>query len=222
VSVDKDGALTIEDGKDLRGHPVKFRPVGKDLWQAEDDQNRIFAIRDGRNKVVRLAFGFPGAQMQRVPWYENGNFLLPAVAISFVICALVLLATLVRIGRRIFMRRRPKLMPQPGTIWLTFFPRTAALLWTLLLGSLLTFFGVMGDKLMPPTPDWYRWFVMMNWVTGLALLLSLFAVLSALRIWWRPHTRWITKTKFTLVGAACVILSLFAVYYHLIGPAHRI
>ena len=52
--------------------------------------------------------------------------------------------------------------------------------------------------------------------------LSLFAVISGIRIWWRPHTRWITKIKFTLVGVACVVLSLFAAYYHLIGPAQRI
>jgi hypothetical protein len=61
-----------------------------------------------------------------------------------------------------------------------------------------------------------------NWVTGVAILLSLFAVISAIRIWWRPHTRWITRVKFTLVGAAGVILSLYAAYYHLIGPARRI
>ena len=28
--------------------------------------------------------------------------------------------------------------------------------------------------------------------------------------------------KFTLVGAACLLLSLLAVHYHLIGPARRI
>jgi hypothetical protein len=133
-----------------------------------------------------------------------------------------LLATLLRIGRRIFLRRRPKLMPQPGTLWLTFAPRSAALLWTLFLGSLFTFFAIKGNDLMPPTPAWYRWFVVINWVTGVALLLSVFALISAIRIWWRPHTRWITMVKFTLVGAACLILSLFAAYYRLIGPAHRI
>ncbi len=222
VSVDKEGTLTIEDWKDLRGHAVKFRPIGKDLWQAEDDQDRVFAIRDSSNRVVRLAVGFPGVQIERVRWYENANFIVPAILTSFGICALVLLATLLRIGRRIFLRRRPKLMPQPGTLWLTFAPRSAALLWTLFLGSLFTFFAIKGNDLMPPTPAWYRWFVVINWVTGVALLLSVFALISAIRIWWRPHTRWITMVKFTLVGAACLILSLFAAYYRLIGPAHRI
>ncbi len=50
AKVDKDGVLTIEDVKDLRGHPIKWKPIGKDLWQAEDDQERIFAIRDSKGQ----------------------------------------------------------------------------------------------------------------------------------------------------------------------------
>ena len=222
ASVDKDGSLTIENWKDLRGHPVKFRPVGKDLWQAIEDQERVFAIRDSSNRVVRIAIDFPGVQMQRVRWFENSNLVLPALSISLGICVLVLLATLLRIGRRILMRHRPKLMPQPGTIWLTFGPRMAAIVWSLFLGTLAIFFLVKGDDLMPPTPAWYPWFAAINWVTGVALLLSLFALISAIRIWFRPHTRRITMIKFTLVGVACLLLSLFSVYYHLIGPARRI
>jgi multisubunit Na+/H+ antiporter MnhE subunit len=98
----------------------------------------------------------------------------------------------------------------------------AAIVWTLLLGTVGVFFMVKGDDLMPPTPDWYQWFVIINWVTGVALLLSFFAVLSGIRIWWRPQTQWITMIKFTLVATACLVLSWLAVHNHLIGPAHRI
>jgi CubicO group peptidase (beta-lactamase class C family) len=221
-SVDKDGVLSVENFKDLRGNTVKWKAVGKDLWQAEDDQERLFAIRDGRNHVARIAFDFPGVQLQRVPWYENATLVFTAVGISLAICALVLIATLIRLGRRLFFRRRSRLAPQPGTKWLTFGPRFAAIVWVLFLGTIAVYFTVKGEDLMPPTPEWFPWFVAMNWITGLALLLSFFAVLSAFRIWWRPDTRRITMIKFTLVGCACFILSWFAVYWHLIGPAHRI
>ena len=222
AKIDKDGVLTLENWKDLRGHPVKFKPIGKDLWQAEDEQDRIFAIRDGHNRIVRLAVDFPGVQVQRVAWYQKSNWLLPAILVSVGICSLVLIATLFRIGRRVLMRRRPKLIPQPGTIWLTFFPRVSAILWSLFVVSLGLFFKLKGDDLMPPTPEWYTWFAVMNCVTGFAILLSLFSLVSAIRIWWRPHTRTITRIKFALVGAACAILSLLSVYYHMIGPARRI
>ena len=89
ASVDKDGVLTIDGVRDLRGHPIKWKPIGKDLWQAEDDQQRIFAIRDGNNKVVRLAVDFPGVQLQRVPWYENQTWVLIALWSSMGILVLV-------------------------------------------------------------------------------------------------------------------------------------
>lgn len=222
ATVDKEGALILEDYRDLRGHRVKFKPIGKDLWQAEEDQDRLFAIRDSRGRIVRIASDFPGAQLQRVAWYENENLVVAAVCTSVGICTLVLLATLVRIGRRVFLRRRPRLMPQQGTTWLTIGPRLAAIVWTLFISSIAIVFLVKSNNLMPPTPAWYWWFTVVNWVTGVAILLSLLAVVSGIRIWWRPHTRWITRVKFTLVGAACAILSLYAAYYHLIGPARRI
>jgi len=222
ASVDKDGVLNIPAVKDLRGHPIKWKPIGKDLWQNEDGQERIFAIRDSKNKVVRLAINFPGVQMQRVPWYENHIFVLSVAGGSLGVLALVFLATLVRLGRRICLRKRPRPAPQPGTIWLTWGPRLAAFVWVLFLVALAIFFIVKGDDLMPPTPAWFKWFELTNWVTALALLLSLFAVISAIRIWFRDELRWITKVKFSLVGLSCLILSWFAMHWHLIGPAHRI
>ena len=137
VSVNKDGVLTIEGAKDLRGHPVKAKPFGKDLWQAVDEQGRIFAIRDGQNKVVRLAVDFPGVQLQRVPWYENENWVVIALWSSIGILVLVILASLIRTWRRLFQRKRPRPEPQPGTIWLTTAPRLAAFLWVIFLGVLI-------------------------------------------------------------------------------------
>ena len=222
ASVDKDGALTVEDFKDLRGHEIKWKPIGKDLWQAEDDQERIFAIRDGRGRIVRLAGDFPGAQLERVPWYEDKRFVMGSVGSSLAILVLVCLATLLRIGRRIFLRGRLRLEPQPGTRWLGWAPRTAAFLWVVLLGSIATYLAVQGDDLMPPTPDWFWWFAAINWATAVGVMLSLLAVISGIVIWWREDLRRITKVKFSLVACACAIVSWFAVFWNLIGPAHRI
>jgi CubicO group peptidase (beta-lactamase class C family) len=220
--VDNDGVLVIENVKDLRGHPIKWKSIGRDLWQAVDDQQRIFAIRDNKNRIVRLAVDFPGIQIERVPWYENKRFVMIAAGSSLTVLALVVLASLWRTVRRIFLRRRPRLEPQPGTKWLTWGPRMSAFVWVVLIGSIIVYFAVQSDDMLPPTPDWYPWFVAVNWVTVLALLLSSFAVLSAIRIWFHEDVRRITKIKFSLVGLACVFLSLFAVHWNLIGPAHRI
>jgi CubicO group peptidase (beta-lactamase class C family) len=222
AAVDKDGVLTLGGFKDLRGHPEKFKLIGADLWQSENDQSRIFAIRNGNGKIVRLAMDFPGVQMQRVPWYANISWITPAISISLGILVLVVLATLIRIGRRLFFRKRPKVAPQPGTVWLTFGPRSAAFLWVAFLGTLLGYFVSRGPDMMPPTPAWFPWLVLINWVTGFCLFLSIFAVLAGIRIWYRHDLRWITKLKFSLVGLACLLLGWFSIFYRLIGPAHRI
>jgi len=221
AKVDKDNVLTIDGFHDLRNHPEKFKLIGTDLWQAQDQQDRVFAIRDGFGHVVRLAVMFPGVQFQRVPWYANDNWILPTLSASLGIFCLIVLTTLIRLGRRIFFRKRPRLQPQPGTIWLTFAPQSAAWVWVVLIGSIVAFAAIKGDDLLPPTPAWFPWFVAMNWVTGLAILFSIFAVIGAIRIWFRD-LRWITKVKFTFTGLACAFLIWAAVFYHLIGPAHRI
>jgi len=222
ASVNKDGVLKVEGFRDLRGHPIEWKPVGKDLWQQVGGQQRIFAIRDSRNRVVRLATDFPGVQMERVPWYENGNWMLWACGASFCVLVLVVLATLIRLGRWIFLHKRPRLTPRQGTIWLTFAPRAAAFCWCILFGAIAGFLIASGNDLMPPTPAWFKWFVVVNWATGVALFFSLFAALASIRIWLRPSLRWITKVKFTLTGLACLVLCWLAVHWNLIGPAHRI
>ena len=221
ASVDKDGILKIDGVRDLRNHPIKWKPTGKDLWQAEGEQERIFAIRDSQNRVVRLAVDFPGVQLQRVPWYENQTWVLVALYSSIGILVLVILASLIRTWRRLFQRRRPSPEPQFRTIWLTAAPRMAAFVWVLFLGTLLGYFAVKGDDLMPPTPAWFKWFVLENLVAMLAIVISTLAVIAGIDIWGR-NLRVITKLKFTLVALACAFLSWFAIHWHIIGPTNRI
>jgi CubicO group peptidase (beta-lactamase class C family) len=222
ASLDKDGVLHVEGLRDLRGHPIQWKPIGKDLWQEQDGQDKLFAIRDEGNKVVRIAFDFAGVQMQRVPWYENNHAVLPAIAISTLILCAVVVAVFSRLGKRIFLRRRPRPAPVPGTIWLTWGPQAAAFTWLLFFGTVAGFFIQGGDDLLPPTSEWFPWFVRMNYAVGFAILLSLVAVASAIRAWARPDLRWITKVKFSVTALACLVFCCVAIHWNLIGPAHRI
>jgi CubicO group peptidase (beta-lactamase class C family) len=222
ATVDKDGVLHFEGVKDLRGHPMKWKPVSKDLWEGIDEQQPLFTIRDEPGEVVRLAFDFPGVQAERVPWYENGKLVLSAVGGSLGILGLVVFATLLRTGKRIFLRKRPRPAPQPGTHWLPFVSKLAAWVWVALLGSIFIFFAVAGDDMNPPTPAWDKWFYLVNAVTALALFLGLFAVISGIRVWRRSELRRITKVKFSLVALACLILGWFAIHWNIIGSVTRI
>ena len=217
--VDKEGSLHLGDIKDLRNHPIKWKPIGKDLWQEIDGQRRVFAIRGQGGRVVRLAYDFPGVQSQRVPWYEHSKFVLIAVAGSLIVLLAVVLAALIRVGKRMFLRKRPRPSPQPGTRWLPLTIQVASGVWLVLLsavGILLVVVG--GDDAMPPTSAWDKYFFLLNVVTAVAIALSLPAVLSAINIWRRTGMRRITKVKYSVAAVACSILCWFAVHWHLLGP----
>ncbi len=222
ASLDKEGVLTIGDVKDLRGHTVKWKPVAKDLFLQVDGQRRLFAIRDGSGKVIRLAYDFPGVQAERIKWYDASSFVYALGVGSVVILTAVILASLYRVGRRLLFKSRPKPAPQPGTVWL---PRTtliAAWLWLLLLGGIAGFIASNGDDLAPPTQAWDKYLYLVNAVAFIAVLFSLLAIGSGLIAWFRPSLRRITQIKFSLVALACLVLSWLAIHWNILGPATRL
>src|SRR5713226_2639565 len=221
ATVDKDGVLKVDDFKDLRSHVRQWKPVGKDLWQEVDDQGRMFAIRDSSGNVVRIAVSFPGVQFERVPWYENGKMILSVLACSLVILVAAVAASLLRLVRRIFLSKRPPLKQQTGSVRLTLGSKLSATAWIVLTVGTGVLMSRLENETMLPTHALDKYFVMMNLVTGVAILLSCFAALAGLRVWRRSDIRFISRVKFSLVAAACVFLTWFSVHWHLIGPAHR-
>ena len=219
--VDKDGVLKASPYRDLRGHVLKWKPVGKDLWQVGDDQDVLLAIRDTSGKVVRLAGGFAGAQAERVPWYENAKLILPFLLASLLTLLAVVGASLVRLARRIFLAKRPPLKEQPETIRLTTGPRLSAFAWMILFIGTAAMMYALENQTMPPSHSIDKYFVLINWFTGMAIFLSIFSVVAGLRIWQRPGIRLISRVKFSLVAIACVFLTWFSIHWNLIGPAHR-
>ena len=222
ATVDKDGAVQLEDVKDLRGHTIKWKPIGKDLMQQVDGQRRLFAIRDARGKVIRLAYDFPGVQAERVRWCENAKVVLFGVGLSLLALLAVVLAALSRTVRRLFIRNRPKPAPRPGTRWLPRTSQFAAWIWVLLISTIFVLFTVLGDDSAPPTRAWDRYLYLVNAVAAIAIFFSALAIVSCLFLWPRTDLRQITKVKFSLVALACLFLSWFAIHWNIIGPATRL
>jgi len=220
-SVDKDGVLTVDTAKDLRGHTRKWKPIGKDLWQVEDEQARLFAIRDSSGKIVRMAVNFPGVQLQRVPWYEHKTFVGISLAVSLLILLPVVAASLIRLARRLFFRNRPPLKPQPGTLWISIGPRLAAFLWIIVTIWLAALAVNLQNEALPSFSVIQRYFSLINWFSVLAVFFSIFALVAGLRIWTRADVRTISRIKFSLVAAACVFLTWYSIHWNLIGPIRR-
>ncbi|MGC1482738.1 MAG: serine hydrolase domain-containing protein [Candidatus Acidiferrum sp.] len=221
AKVDKDGVLTIDTSKDLRGHTRKWKPIGKDLWQVEGDQARLFAIRDSSGKIVRLAVNFPGVQLQRVRWYENKSFVGISLAISVSILLLVVLASLIRFGRKLFLGSRPPFKPQTGTLRITIGPRLAAFTWIIVCIWIVALSIDLQKEALPSFHKLERYYWLINWFSVLAVIFSIFALVAGLRIWRRSDVRLISQVKFSLVAAACVFLTWYSIHWNLIGPVHR-
>jgi CubicO group peptidase (beta-lactamase class C family) len=223
ISIDKDGAAVIDssNAKDLRLHAIHWKPIAKDLWQEVDGQNTLFAIRNPSGKIIRIAVDFPGVQLERVPWSGNRLFVLPVVGLSLVALVAVVIAAFKRLAHRLLLRSRPKPAPQPNTAWLPWPTQVAAWIWVLMLFALIAYILGAPDEALPPTPAWDKYFLILNWVIGTAMLFSAFAIVSAAGAWSRA-LRLTTRIKYSLVAMACLVLCWFAISYHLIGQVSRI
>jgi CubicO group peptidase (beta-lactamase class C family) len=220
AKLDKDGVLHIDKSKDLRGHPFGWKPIGPDLWQQVDDQGKLFAIRAADGRIERLAGSFAAAQLQRVPWYERDKFVYLSLGICVIVGICVLYNLGLRLARRYIFRSSQPIAPL-GRVALSAVPKAAIIYWLLLLTSLAVLFSRYDDNSLPPTSSWDKWFLAGDTLFVIAIVLSLFSLVSAVRIWRRPATSRISQVKFTLVALACFYFSWFAAHWHLITPIHR-
>jgi CubicO group peptidase (beta-lactamase class C family) len=220
AKIDKDGVLHVDKSKDLRGHPFAWKPIGTDLWQQVDDQNKFFAIRNQSGRIERLAGSFPAVQLQRVSWYERDKLVLAALGFSALVGVCVLFNVLLRLARRYIFRSSQPLAPA-NRLALGAWTKTAVIYWLVLFALLAALFSQFGDDALPPTSAWDKYFLLGDVLFVIAVVLSVFAVFSAVRIWRRPAISKISQIKFTLVGIACAYASWFAIHWHLITPVHR-
>jgi hypothetical protein len=221
AALDKDGVLQANEFKDLRGHPTRLKPIGKDLWQEVDEQDKVFAIRSADGRIERLAAYFPGVQLERVPWYERDHLIFVLLGISSAIVLSVVIALMLRLGRR-YLLRSSEPIPTPGTLSLRALHIATAVYWVVLLVGLALVINVVADDdFLAPTTAWDNYFLIGNILFTIAVLSSLFTVVSTVRVWRRPATRRMSQIKFTLVGLACLFLSWFVVHWNVIGPIHR-
>jgi len=216
VSADKDGFLTISTAKDFRGAPLHFHPIGNDSFYEETGQSTIHFERDAAGKVTGYA---SPSHSDRASPLDNPTFLNAALTLSIATLLLTLAAPFYRIGRRIFLRKRPTLQPQPGTLRLTLPIKLAAFalalvglqIWALLVHvSDITSFYQIGH--LDP------WFRVQNYLTIAALFAIIFALLSARRVLAR-QIRPITKLKFSLVSLSLFFLGWFMLHFHFLASA---
>ena len=218
IEANKDGYLTISTAKDFRDQPLQFHPIGHDEFYEEESQAIMQFERDARGKVT--GYATPG-HSDRVSFLIWPTVLMPLLVGSLMCVALVFLAIVVRVWKRIFYRKRARSAPQVGTIWITHPLQFASLMCIAVMVYLLAFTLHLGEL-----TNFYQighlhgWFVAQNIISAIALLAILIGVISGLAVLSRP-LRWITKAKFVLVTLSCVYLGWFMIFFHFVGSTTR-
>jgi CubicO group peptidase (beta-lactamase class C family) len=218
ITATKEGNLQVSTAKDFYGHPIDLHPVGNDSFYDEVDQSTIHFERDARGNVSGYA---TPSHSDRAPLLIAGPWLNVPLTMALVTMLLLVIAALIRTGRRIFLHKRAKLAPQAGTAWATFSMQLAGFA----LLALLIYIAVLASHVSEITTfyqighldPWLRFEVALAVLVFLTLI---FAFLSGVRAMRRP-VRWITRLKFTIVALSCLYLGWFLFFFHLMGRPSR-
>jgi len=214
ASADKDGNLVLSESKSISGQTIHWKPAGRDLWVYPEGQSYLVAIRDASGRVARLAPGFPAAQYERVPWYAESQLNLWAIAL----CLFSLICVMWAAALRFIQRKRlaPDELPLRR---LRAVQASAGLLWIAIAIVLLVFAGkVSGPAVFPPSDAFDTVFLIVNLVVGLAILLSLWSVVTTVRTWRHlPKGLWL-RFRMATVALAVLFVIWFSFYWKLIGP----
>jgi CubicO group peptidase (beta-lactamase class C family) len=218
VEATKEGDLTISTLKDFHGALVHLHPIGNDSFYDEDGQFTLHFKRDASGRITGYV---TPSHSDRVPIFECPPVLFSLIGFALTTILLVCIAPLVRLFRRIFFHNRPRLAPQPGTIWLTHllqFAALACLAVVVHLSVLLKHTAEVTNFYQIGHLDWY--FAVQNILTAIALVAIVIGGISGVRHLRLP-LRFITKIKFALVTLALLCCFWFFLHFHFLGSISR-
>ncbi len=214
VKSDKDGILTVEDNKNQRGEPKRWKEIAPLVYNEVDGSERIAFRRDPSGKVTEM-LPFPAIyEGQRVPWYNNKRLLNLVIGGNLLLVALtVLLWPVAVLVRRKYQR---PLFAGKGDRVLYFLSRIVCLgELILILAPAITFtqglehIAILGDALNP----WLQALHVFAWAVMAGILLL---VITAIRFSRLPSHGFWFRTHAILLAIGGIAFGLFVWQYHLL------
>ncbi|HEX8679074.1 MAG TPA: serine hydrolase, partial [Chthoniobacterales bacterium] len=217
VTADKAGVLTIENAKNLRGQPKRWREVAPFAYEEIAGPGRVAFQRDASGNVVAMLPNVPISIAQRVSGLQSKAVLFPLVGGSFVFIGLTLLLWPVA---AILRKRydRPLFAESRSSLWF-FLSRLICLLF---LGMVVAFalpfawvgndISYLGDKVDP----WLRTSQILGWLGAAGLVVL---VIATLRFWRTAGIGWWTRVHSTLLLCAALVFVWFAWQWHMLSPS---
>jgi CubicO group peptidase (beta-lactamase class C family) len=219
IRINAEGELISKSATDGRGHQIKLRYLGEDLWQDELGQGRMMALRDESGRVTGLASMFGAMMMIRVPWWEDNRFILPLAAFALLTAGLVVFGMMLHLLRLLFPPKRAR--ATAPYVPLTATQRLAALIWIPAVPILLAAFQHIAREPLPEFDQVPFYFLLQNILVALAILLTVPSVVLAIRVASHAEAPLRSRLKHGAVGAGYVFLTWFSMHWHLIGPIDR-
>ena len=212
LGVTEDGGLAANDVAGLAQQPRKWVEIAPFVWRDVGGDERI-AAKVENGQVVRWSFDSvsPFMIFDRVPWYLNGAWLVPALGASLLVILLTAIAWPAgAIARRRYKAVLPALKAHrlsKGFAWLSIL---ALALWGTFLGMAMTDYQKLGGSL-----DWLLWTAqILSPVAFFGL-----AGLAAWNVWlaWSAGRGWFAKLWSVLLLLGALILLWVALAFNLIG-----
>jgi len=215
LGVDENGDLVAAAVTGTADQQRKWVEVAPFVWKDRDSEMHLAAkVVDG--KVVRWSWDevSPFMMFDRVPWYRDSSWLLPATIAAIGILALTALAWPIgAIARR---RYKAPLALEGRRLkafrWLRIF---AALAVMVLVGWIAFVTIILQDLGLLSQVDW------MIWTLQILSPIAFFGFLglAAWNLWvvWKEKTGWFTRIWSVLLVLAGLVLLWVALAFHLIG-----
>lgn len=216
LGVNPDGTLNAPAVTNSAAQPRKWVEIAPFVWRDAYGSERI-AAKVENGKVVRWSFDAvsPFMMFDRVPWYLNSTWLMPAFLAALVI---ILLTALTWPAGWIARRRYKAALPFEGQA-LKAFRLTRGFAWAtvLVVVGWVSFMSVaMADfTLLSGSLDWLLYLLQ-----GLSPIIFFGMVgIAAWNLWlaWTGRRGWFSKTWSVLLLIGALIVLWVALAFHLIG-----
>lgn len=211
VKANSDGTISTPS-KGFNGVPKRYREVAPLVFRDVNSQDKI-AFRKTADGQTELVVGFPAMVLQKVPWHRNQMLHFVIIGCSLAVIALNLLAW----PAAAMMRRHygAKLAASPLKRRL----RVVSWLVCLLIAGFLGGWAAFASGADNPATFTHHLDI---WLIGLATLGCLcvggtiLVIHNALQAWREPESWKWARIADTATAVACVVFSLFAMYWHMI------